>query len=113
MGVKIDSLKQQKHVIDFFEQLMEESANAPNVLALSNSGLRKVDTGYVFDLPSLHKAIFPLKDISYKTFKEVLYAGYLNKILLEKGLFIEVYDQVKNNKRGKLDSNLYYLKALV
>jgi len=111
MGVKSDSLKKQKQIVDFFERLMEENVNAPNVLA-SCGGIRKVETGYVFDLPSLHQAILFLKDVSYKAFKEAIYAGELNKTLAEKGLVVELYEPEAKSGKGKVDSNLYHLKKL-
>lgn len=92
---------------------MAENVNTSNTLASSNSGLRKVDTGYVFDLSSLHQAILLLKDIPYKAFKNAIYAGKLNIALADKGLVVELYEPEAKSGGGKVDSNLYHLKKLL
>ena len=111
MTAQSRSLKRQKYIAEFFEQLMQEAVQASK--ASVAKGIHRIEGGFVFDLSSLHQAILPLQGVSYKAFKEALYVGQLNKTLAEKGLFVEVYEQTENSKRGKLDSNLYCLQALI
>lgn len=111
MSAQSSPLKRQQYIADFFEQLMQEGAQNSETWAAK--GIRRVEAGFVFNLPSLHQAIAGLQGISYTAFKEALYVGQLNKALAEKGLLVELYKQTEKPKRGKLDSNLYCLKALV
>lgn len=94
----------------FFDRVIEGDKQVVEVVNVANGLVFFENRQLVFDLPSLHRAIFPLNDVGYSVFKKLLYGGELNKCLAVKGAVVEVYSYSNSTKKGKVNANLYCLQ---
>ena len=88
----------------FFNGILKES---PELYARINALTTNIyfsNGGLVFDLPSLYGFIFSSDELSFREFKQLLYASELNKQLTSVGAKVVLLDN-----KGNINQSLYGL----
>ena len=94
-------------VLDFFSALINHDKLAIELMANPPHDMQFIEGSFVFTLAALHKVLMPENQLSYKEFRQALYASPLNNELKTLGYKISVYANTT-----KVDSNRYQLEKL-
>ncbi len=97
---------QIEQVYSFFEAVLREDAGVLNKIENGPHNARFERRQFVFSIKALQTLLDPQNKMEYSAFKKLLYSSELNLQLRLQGAEIEVF-----HNQGKVDSNLYCLKA--
>lgn len=89
----------------FFKAVIELDSDMIQLIKGASGDISFQNGRLVFDLPSLYQLIVPSEDVSYQTFKKILYAGALNKTLAIQGKTIVVWHAANH-----IDATRYCLR---
>jgi hypothetical protein len=91
---------------EFFEAVLREDSETLARIEASPANTRIEQQLFIFSISALLELLDPRGETELKTFRKLLYTSELNRELRERGAQISIY-----HSTGKVDSNLYCLKA--
>ena len=91
---------------NFFEAVLHHDEKTLRRIEAGPTDARIEQQQFIFSIAALLELLDPDGDIELKAFRKMLYTSELNRELGEKGALITIY-----RSTGKVDSNLYCLKA--
>ena len=91
---------------EFFEAVLHHDEETLRRIEAGPTDARIEQQQFIFSITALLELLDPQGEIELKAFRKILYSSELNRELGEHGVQITVY-----RSTGKVDSNLYCLKA--
>ena len=91
---------------EFFEAVLRHDSETLARIESGPADARIEQQQFIFSISALMGLLDPHGETEAKTFRKLLYTSELNRELRERGAQISIY-----HSTGKVDSNLYCLKA--